>query len=102
MRYPKSADQGRRRCRFGEKYSEDVRTISIGGDNKLSYELCGGTHVSETSDIGIFLITNESSAAAGIRRIEAVTGRKAYDRVNHHFQILTESADMIESPIDAY
>ena len=85
---------------FGEKYSEDVRTISIGGDNKLSYELCGGTHVSETSDIGIFLITNESSAAAGIRRIEAVTGRKAYDRVNHYFQILTKSADMIESPID--
>ncbi|MBP1701164.1 MAG: alaS, partial [Chloroflexi bacterium] len=66
---------------FGEKYSETVRTITIGGAEPFSYELCGGTHVDETGDIGLFLITSEGSAAAGIRRIEAVTGRGAYELV---------------------
>ena len=51
---------------FGEKYGETVRTITIGGDHPFSYELCGGTHVRETGDIGICLITSEGSVAAGI------------------------------------
>ena len=60
-----------------------VRTIAIGEKEKpFSYELCGGTHVSETSEIGTFIITSEGSAAAGIRRIEAVTGRKAYETIS--------------------
>ena len=74
---------------FGEKYGEDVRTIAIGGEKPFSYELCGGTHVSETSEIGTFLITSEGSAAAGIRRIEAITGRKAYDLVSKRLKDLT-------------
>ncbi|MFP4324362.1 MAG: DHHA1 domain-containing protein, partial [Anaerolineales bacterium] len=63
---------------FGEKYAEDVRTISIGeGENRYSYELCGGNHVPDTAVIGTFHITQETSVAQGVRRVEAVTGRAA-------------------------
>lgn len=85
---------------FGEKYGEMVRTISIGDQNVFSYELCGGTHVEETGDVGIFLITSESSAAAGIRRIEAVTGRGAYEMIRKRFDTLTKSADLMKASID--
>jgi alanyl-tRNA synthetase len=77
---------------FGEKYAENVRTISIGSEQPFSYELCGGTHVSETGDIGLCLITSEGSVASGIRRIEAVTGRAAYELVQRRFQLLKETA----------
>jgi alanyl-tRNA synthetase len=80
---------------FGEKYSEQVRTITIGEGDPFSYELCGGTHVDETGDIGVFLIISEGSAAAGIRRIEAVTGRKAYHMVQRRFRLLKEAAGIL-------
>lgn len=78
---------------FGEKYGEVVRTITIDGENEpYSYELCGGTHVGETGDIGLFLIINEGSAASGIRRIEAVTGQKAYEIIRRRMKALKHTA----------
>jgi len=90
---------------FGEKYGAIVRTITIGEGSgpseAFSYELCGGTHVDETGDIGLFLITSEGSAAAGIRRIEAVTGRAAYELVQRRFQALKKTAaSLITTPED--
>jgi len=82
---------------FGEKYGEVVRTITIGDEDVFSYELCGGTHVDETGDIGLFLITSEGSAAAGVRRIEAVTGEKAYEVVQKRFRALKNTARLLGS-----
>jgi len=85
---------------FGEKYGDVVRTITIGGEDPFSYELCGGTHVDHTGDIGIFLITSEGSAAAGVRRIEAVTGREAYNLVQHRFKLMKRTAETLVSAVD--
>jgi hypothetical protein len=85
---------------FGEKYAENVRTISIGEGNPFSYELCGGTHVSETGDIGLCLITAEGSVASGIRRIEAVTGRAAYELVQRRFRLLKETAFSLAASLE--
>ena len=65
---------------FGEKYSADVRVLSMGADG-FSTELCGGTHVNRTGDIGLIKILSESGIAAGVRRIEAVAGHRAYEHV---------------------
>jgi alanyl-tRNA synthetase len=81
---------------FGEKYDEVVRNIRIGGEDPFSNELCGGTHVSQTGDIGTFLIVSEGSAAAGIRRIEAVTGREAYKLIQERFDTVNHIADMLK------
>jgi len=107
---------------FGEKYGETVRTITIAPPSsmaaleetetiahpsavmeklpKYSYELCGGTHLERTSDVGAFLIVGEGSAAAGVRRIEAVTGRGAYDLIAHRFKLLKQTATALKSSIE--
>jgi alanyl-tRNA synthetase len=85
---------------FGEKYGEVVRTITIGQPEPFSYELCGGTHVQETGDIGFFIITSESSAAAGIRRIEAITGRQAYAYINQRMHQLDRAASVLSTTPD--
>ncbi|HIE56884.1 MAG TPA: alanine--tRNA ligase [Anaerolineales bacterium] len=84
---------------FGEKYSEVVRNIRMGETEIFSNELCGGTHVEETNDIGIFMITHEGSAAAGIRRIEAITGREAFRQLQERRRLLNQvAAKMGTSP----
>ncbi|MBN2117531.1 MAG: alanine--tRNA ligase [Anaerolineales bacterium] len=107
---------------FGEKYGETVRTVTITLPSdvaalevneiiahptavmekmpKHSYELCGGTHLERTSDVGAFLIVSEGSAAAGVRRIEAVTGRGAYDLIAHRFKLLKQTAAVLKTSLE--
>jgi alanyl-tRNA synthetase len=77
---------------FGEKYEDEVRVLSIGG---FSTELCGGTHVSRAGDIGLFKILGEGGVAAGVRRIEAVTGEAAYDFVAETEHRLRDLAGLV-------
>jgi len=74
---------------FGEKYGDEVRVLSMGTEG-FSVELCGGTHVERTGDIGLMLITAESGVASGVRRIEAVTGELALDLVSQSQTQLSE------------
>ena len=80
---------------FGEKYEEQVRVLTIGGD--FSIELCGGTHVSRSGDIGLFKIVSESGIAAGIRRIEAVTGVGAIQWVRDNESLIASVAKKLKS-----
>ena len=89
-------DEGARAL-FGEKYGETVRTIKMGD---FSYELCGGTHCDRSSEVGLFLITSEGSTAAGIRRIEGVTGREAFKLVQKRFQELKTAAQYLSTGSD--
>ena len=78
---------------FGEKYGEQVRVVSIGGE--FSVELCGGTHVSRTGDIGLLRVSGETSVAAGIRRIESVTGMGALAFCDKEQDSITDIATMV-------
>ena len=79
---------------FGEKYDARVRVLSMGD---FSTELCGGTHASRTGDIGLFRITSESGTAAGIRRIEAITGEAALAQVNAQAEQLHDIAQLVKA-----
>ena len=85
---------------FGEKYADEVRVLSIGikNDKTYSIELCGGTHVSNTSEIGNFKIINESSVSSGIRRIEAL---RSEDLENYKKKILSEEFELKEKKIES-
>ena len=91
---------------FGEKYGDEVRVVSMGGlvenspnkkNRKFSVELCGGTHVSQTGDIGLFTIISEGGVSAGVRRIEALTGIEARRHLGDQSNLLNATADILKT-----
>ena len=88
---------------FGDKYGDIVRVVQIGGEakalNGYSMELCGGTHVRGTGEIGLFRIVSESAVSAGVRRIEAVAGLSAYQIAREQSELLKTLAGKINSPL---
>jgi alanyl-tRNA synthetase len=96
------------RALFGEKYGDEVRVVSMGksarehGQNALgwSVELCGGTHVRRTGDIGLISVTGESAVSSGVRRIEALTGRHARKHANDTMSIAKTAASELRTTVD--
>jgi alanyl-tRNA synthetase len=92
------------RALFGEKYGDEVRVVSMGqtGGNAMgwSVELCGGTHVRRTGDIGLVSLIGESGVAAGVRRIEALTGKSARKTANKQLQVVKAAAAELKVPLE--
>ncbi len=84
---------------FGEKYDDQVRVLTMGADG-FSKELCGGTHVARTGDIGLFRIVSEGASSAGVRRIEAVAGERALAEVRRLSQLVSDSAAVLKASAD--
>ena len=86
---------------FGEKYGDEVRVLSMGAgdgqETKFSVELCGGTHVARTGDVGLFQVVAESGVAAGVRRIEAVAGPSALEWVDEGRSLLNEVGALVKA-----
>ena len=94
------------RALFGEKYGEEVRVVSMGTDREegaapkaFSIELCGGTHVGRTGDIGLVAVLGESAVAAGVRRLEALTGEAARRHLSGESKTLREAASLLKTPV---
>jgi alanyl-tRNA synthetase len=91
---------------FGEKYGDEVRVVSMGGPSEVksraawSVELCGGTHVRRTGDISMFKVTDENAVASGVRRIEAVTSKGAFDWLTDKLSTLEAAANALKVPVD--
>jgi alanyl-tRNA synthetase len=81
---------------FGEKYGDVVRVVDIPG---LSTELCGGTHVRNTAEIGLFRLVQETGVAAGVRRVTAVTGPKAFEHLRERERMLERVAELVKAPV---
>ena len=96
---PESAVKAGAMALFGEKYGDEVRVVSMGakGEPPLSTELCGGTHVWRTGDIGLFKVVSESAVAAGVRRIEALTGAGAQAYLAEQERVLQETAALLKA-----
>jgi alanyl-tRNA synthetase len=86
-------------AQFGEKYSDIVRVISVG---EFSSEFCGGTHVGNTGQIGAFKIVSENGVAAGVRRIEAITGSSINDRLKDAEITINKAAEILKSPVQGF
>src|SRR5262249_20806305 len=82
---------------FGEKYGDEVRVVRFGEEEGISMELCGGTHVDSTAEIGGFRVVSEGSVAAGVRRIEVVTGRVAEEVTESRWQLVDQMADLLHA-----
>ena len=88
------AKQSGAKAQFGEKYGDKVRVVSFG---EASTELCGGTHVRNTAEIGMFIITKESGVSAGVRRIEAVVGQEAYNLFKKQRHLIEEISTAVKN-----